>query len=150
MEHKLLEHNFFFFIIGVKRTFSQKNANKNENVHEMGRRASKMDFSHTKMRVLSRPSSWWCPFLSKTLFLKSLIPYIFIYFFVPKKFVFVLLFGPLENQQTLSYLDFYFHILDSRKIKIRPKLALSMDFPPFWKNIWKKNKNQLGFRIHWQ
>ena len=50
MEHKLSEHKLFFFIVGVKRTFFKKTS-KNENVHEMGRRASKIDFSHTKMRI---------------------------------------------------------------------------------------------------
>ncbi len=57
MEHKLLEHKLFSLIIDVNRTFFKKTS-KNENVHEMGRRASKMDFSHTKMHIFSRQSSW--------------------------------------------------------------------------------------------
>ena len=50
--------NVFFCSIGVKRTFFNKKHQKNENVHEMGRRASKIDFSHTKMRIFSRLSAW--------------------------------------------------------------------------------------------
>jgi len=58
MELKLLEHTLFSLIINVNRTFFKQKTQKHENVHEMGRRASKIDFSYTKMHSFSRLSSW--------------------------------------------------------------------------------------------
>ena len=57
IEHKLSEHKLVSLIIDVNRTFFIKII-ENENVHEMARRASKMDFSYTKMNSFSRLSSW--------------------------------------------------------------------------------------------
>ena len=60
---------------GVSRTLfkRKKHAQKDEHVHEMGRRASEMGIFYTKMHSFSRLSSWWRPFLSKPIFLKSLL-----------------------------------------------------------------------------
>ena len=77
-----------FFHGGCMRYF--KTSLKNENVHKMGRHASKMDFSYTKTHSFSRLSSWWCPFWSKPLFVKSWFFHMFTYL------LFVFLFGPLD------------------------------------------------------
>ena len=92
MEHKLLEHKLF-----PRQSYIKKQkTSKIENVHEMGRRGSKINIKYTKMIIFLSRSSWRPPFWSKPVFL-SIFEFFFVWFFVAKKFVFVFLFGSLSE-----------------------------------------------------
>ena len=59
-------------VFGQKlKKYKIKKLQKHKNVHEMGRRGSKIAFNHCILRHFSRRVSWWCPFRSKQLFLTT-------------------------------------------------------------------------------